>query len=484
MSTGSAGSNAGTETNLDALRSAFAAAMRRSMTGASSTSEALFEMADTVQKSSSQRREESSREQRQADSSHVLGDRKSLDQTDLRNRQLAGEYDGRVDQRRQIESEYHQKLDRIESIAETTIRDILPSAETASTNWSTGNGIAGPAASSSIILPFQNASPPTVSSGGAVASPPTTHLSANDASVVLATATTAINPAVMPTQSTPVLAFPGGIPPTLLGTASVLTIFSVTGRFGQEKNETEKEKEIASSRKKEKKESSLPVFEATVSATPTPAESGPPISSNGGTTDSAAFSTEEIRETAAIPASDARKRNEEKDEAESSTDFSESGPKEKDRESERRGIAFETLFHEKKVPETKTEDAVPTASNFSGTEIVASHGSASSFQSASEDVSESSAEEQMDRVRLIQRVASACQSGAHQNGTVRVKLNLDRLGSLTVRMTKRSDRLDVRFDAETEIAVRLLRENVDELKTFLSERNVHLDQIEFTVGEN
>lgn len=463
--TGSSGSNAGTETNIDALRSAFAVAMQRSMSGASSTSESLFEMADIVQKSSAQHREESKRDQRQADPYHALGDRKSMDQTELRDRQLAGEYNGRIDRHRQQESEYRQGIDQKELIAETTNRNTMPLGETASASLSTGNGPPGSTVSPPVILPSQSNSPPNLSSGETVVSS-TLNLSANDASVVPATTSSAINPVVMPMQPIPVLAFPGGIPPTLLGTASVLTIFTVSGRFGQEKSETEKEKEIASTRKKEKKESSSSVL-----ATEMSGMSGDtvPGSLGFGSLGSGSLGSDslervfqgEIRETAAIPSSDAQKRDEKK--KESPAEFVEDKPK-------------------KEAP-ANSEHSIPVPPNLSGTETAASHGSGPSIHAASEDVSESNAEEQMDRVRLIQRIAAACQSGAHQNGTIQVKLNLDRFGSLTVRMTKRSDRLDVRFDAETESALRLLRENVDELKTVLAERNVHLDQIEFTIGQ-
>jgi hypothetical protein len=93
-------------------------------------------------------------------------------------------------------------------------------------------------------------------------------------------------------------------------------------------------------------------------------------------------------------------------------------------------------------------------------------------------VSKEQPKEPPDRTQWMQRVAAACQSAANRSGTIRIKLNLDNLGSLSVKLMSKSNRLSVRFEAASEEAVAFLSESLNELKMILANRNVVLDQVE------
>ena len=86
--------------------------------------------------------------------------------------------------------------------------------------------------------------------------------------------------------------------------------------------------------------------------------------------------------------------------------------------------------------------------------------------------------ESSDQLRFIQRVAAACQSAANQHGTVRIKLHLDKLGTLTLRITAKSNKLSVRFEVTSSAAARLIRNNIDKLQTTLTEQNIILEHTE------
>ena len=83
---------------------------------------------------------------------------------------------------------------------------------------------------------------------------------------------------------------------------------------------------------------------------------------------------------------------------------------------------------------------------------------------------------QADRVRFIQRVAAACQAAAHRNGTIRIKLRPESLGPLTVRVSTKKGKLSVHFETATDEAKRLLLGSLDDLKVRLRKMHYELDE--------
>jgi hypothetical protein len=80
-----------------------------------------------------------------------------------------------------------------------------------------------------------------------------------------------------------------------------------------------------------------------------------------------------------------------------------------------------------------------------------------------------------DRLRFIRRVAAACQSAAQRNGPVRIKLRPESLGPLTIRVATKKGKLSIHFETETADAKRLLLDNLDDLKARLRRMNVELE---------
>jgi uncharacterized GH25 family protein len=84
---------------------------------------------------------------------------------------------------------------------------------------------------------------------------------------------------------------------------------------------------------------------------------------------------------------------------------------------------------------------------------------------------------------MIQRVAAACQSTANQGGTVRMKLYLgEQLGSVSIKTATKDKKWSIRFETETDQAMQLLTEHLDELKSLLAAKNITLENIEVEFG--
>ncbi len=82
---------------------------------------------------------------------------------------------------------------------------------------------------------------------------------------------------------------------------------------------------------------------------------------------------------------------------------------------------------------------------------------------------------QMDRVRLVQRVANACLSASNQNGTIRIKLHPESLGSVSVKIKTKNKTMNIDLEAETESARAALLENADELKRQLRSQGMQVE---------
>ena len=82
-----------------------------------------------------------------------------------------------------------------------------------------------------------------------------------------------------------------------------------------------------------------------------------------------------------------------------------------------------------------------------------------------------------EHMRYLNRVAAACEAAA-QHAPIRMKINLDHLGTLTLRFYYKSDKLALRFETPSRESALFIRNNLEELRTILVERNVKIVDIE------
>ena len=91
--------------------------------------------------------------------------------------------------------------------------------------------------------------------------------------------------------------------------------------------------------------------------------------------------------------------------------------------------------------------------------------------------------DQIERIRLINRVANACQSAANQNGTIRMKLHPESLGSISVKIQVKNKIMNAKIETETEEAKSLLLENLDSLRETLSEQGIRIERFNVYVKQ-
>jgi len=83
--------------------------------------------------------------------------------------------------------------------------------------------------------------------------------------------------------------------------------------------------------------------------------------------------------------------------------------------------------------------------------------------------------DQMERVRLVQRVANACLFAANQSGTIRIKLHPEALGSVAVKIRTKNKTMNIELEAETEAAKAVLLENAGDLKRQLLKHGIQVE---------
>ena len=92
-------------------------------------------------------------------------------------------------------------------------------------------------------------------------------------------------------------------------------------------------------------------------------------------------------------------------------------------------------------------------------------------------VSKKGESNQPNQTQYLNRIAAACEVAAHY-APIRMKLNLDHLGTLTLRFFHTSDKLALRFETPSKESARFLQNNLEDLRTILSKRNVKIASIE------
>jgi len=89
---------------------------------------------------------------------------------------------------------------------------------------------------------------------------------------------------------------------------------------------------------------------------------------------------------------------------------------------------------------------------------------------------------QQEQTRYLHRIAAACEAAARY-APIRIKINLDHLGTMTLRFYHKSDKLALRFETPTRESALFLRNNLDGLQSLLAGRNVKIMDIEIVWEE-
>ena len=84
---------------------------------------------------------------------------------------------------------------------------------------------------------------------------------------------------------------------------------------------------------------------------------------------------------------------------------------------------------------------------------------------------------QPNQTQYLHRIAAACEAAA-QYAPIRIKINLDQLGTLTLRFYHKADKLALRFETPSEESAKFLHEHLGGLKAILSKRNVKIASLD------
>ena len=350
-----------------------------------------------------------------------VSDRKrSLEGTMQRKSLDKNEIEATVDRNRQIDDEYQHRLDRRERSNEKSATEpISKSFEATATNLQITNP--EPRIPNHVLVQPGRAAELTV------VEPPTPMLivpvATEGSPSIPCPQMPEVDAPIQPTLTTPTVSI--NSQPKPVTDPSAFTIFTVSGRFGIEKKEKDTD-----GKKTEKRDRGIPLFGSLL---PLPSET--PIASRG----NAADVDDEP------PSGGVERGTWSAAQAERNTNHG--SPKTPlDTLAEHQGISLMELFESKVFEPYKGTLPIEVESD------------------------------QAERVRFVQRVVAACQSAANRNGTVRIKLHPESLGSLTIRVTAKKGKLSVHFETETDDAKRLLLDGIDDLRASLREMKYELEE--------
>ncbi|MCL2006329.1 MAG: flagellar hook-length control protein FliK [Planctomycetaceae bacterium] len=90
-------------------------------------------------------------------------------------------------------------------------------------------------------------------------------------------------------------------------------------------------------------------------------------------------------------------------------------------------------------------------------------------------------ENRPNQMQYLNRIAAACEAAA-EFAPIRMKINLDHLGTLTLRFYYKADKLALRFETPSAESAKFLRSQLDGLHTLLAKRNVKIADVEIQQG--
>ena len=473
---GSAGQgNTAQSADLSTLSNVFAQAFQRSLTGSSGGSpnaaqeDAILDAVDSMQRAAAERKVEQRRADRNDFSRENLQrqDQNKLGQSARRQEGLESEYAERQDNRSELQEIHHQR--ESESLGlpvkgnETSnppAREKVPLTPPLGTGNSANIGLASPPIFSATT--FSTMVQPASASGNGISTTVSAAASGGGGGTsFVATSTGMLNPvSVLPSQNivpqTPSSVagnVSNSVPTSLQAAASVLTIFTASGRLGDD-NDEEEPKTDEPGKKKDKRKQGTAFFGEALSRVFN-AEVLTPLS---GSLSGQQESRPAVRQIPMRQIHEALER-----------------PKDQSQE--------ENTPEQKKNP-TKPEMAELLRQMQPTNDILAEP------PTATESQTEENASEHAFRIQLIRRITAACQSAAQQSaaqrsGGVRMKLHLDRHGELTLTMSLKQisvsrREMAVRFETESQEIARQLRENLDELRKALAEQGTELREVVFS----
>lgn len=468
------------EEDMRQLQSLFVSAMSQSLSGGGSTNDVLFDMVDHIQETSDERQDMQRQQDRRQDifqDVSALTVRKDLDQSEIRSAQMKSEYADNSDRRAETQNDYQQKKQRTQDsfLNREAFLGELPAECFPISRQENVSNVAGLSSTSNALLNFST----EIATGIPVFS------SGQPSSVVsqsVATSTFGAMP-VNPIASHSIV-FPQNITQanTTVSTTptavSVLTIFSLAGRLAVEKDKVDGEKTLDDKRKSRKNRSSssfgTAVFEAVKAAEQEGIAESFFAKEQTKTLDGNVIESENdpvfgAAEQISTPLG-YRKENR----SMSSRDHADSMS------------GYDDLREQfaKQDEEKQTERRLLQKFDEFLSAIPADSLRLAEYQNpASEPIIPLSEQgdggrELSERILYIRRIVAACQSTAHRNGQVRIKIDLAELGVLTLRTKSQNNRLSVSFEATTNAAVRFLNRDLSILKTTLAENDVVLDEVE------
>ena len=426
----SSSASAGKPVDVQTLQQTFAAVWRTyGADKSSSQTNTLLEIVSTASENSTDDRHQLRREQQQQAHRQDFSqaDRKQLDQSEIRHHELASAYQDRRDRSESLRTDYQTKAERNDMRTADRVSPInrseagRPSPDTIAggsrydSQEMPSNQVSS--GSSGVAVAGQTSSSP-LSSTPVEALPPS--VSSSPAfradSAGFSTSHVPISPAAVNMVSVPV---PQSVP-------QPFTIFTPAGRLGQqeesgeEKEGNEERKEKESEEREEKPKKPKGVF--------------------------AVF--ESIRESSATFSPRTSSRRVHHDVPHDVPDI------------------LQRMKSASGEPENNRPDVRPVSSLDA---VLNSPGHDIAVQKKNE--------ERPNQTQIINRIAAACEAAAIY-APIRIKINLDHLGTLTLRFFYKADKLSLRFETPSPESATFLRNNLDGLKTIMSKRNVKIMDIE------
>ncbi len=98
------------------------------------------------------------------------------------------------------------------------------------------------------------------------------------------------------------------------------------------------------------------------------------------------------------------------------------------------------------------------------------------------DGRQSTASDQADRVRFVQRVTRAFEAAAERDGPIRLRLAPPELGSLRLELSIRQGAVTARLEAETDTARQMLLDNLPALRKRLADHNLRVERFEVALA--
>jgi hypothetical protein len=395
--------------DVQTLQEAFAAALRSygsEKSGVQTNSMLEVLRTDLPDTANSQDRHQQRREhQQQTDrSDFTQSDRKLLDQSELRSREMNADYQNRQDRQEMGHNAYRERVDRRE-LPPSAVPTAPPESTLPSESLPNGNPLSSPQQINGVENVPAGNQPLQASSVAANSA-----ASLGQANAVLPMNVNAPVNLPVVSQSVPL---------------SPVTVFTPLGRFGQpqgEADETESENDSEEPDEKKvdrKKKQPFAAFE------PVRVESTRPVRQKPLRQPKESVSRPEISKIA-------------------------EKPKEVEPERSRSEKAMADLLDAPAQNVTAQKKGEPNSTN----------------------------------QQYINRIAAACEAAAQyaaKNVPIRMKINLDHLGTLSLRFFHKMDKLALRFEAPSKETAQFLRNHLDGLKTLLAQRNVKIVDIE--IGE-